>query len=86
MVLGTWDGDPGDTWDSPGVWDTDTAIDQIRNAVLIILRRKWSYAIPEFLELEFSSGDVIEIPLVNKWGDPGMIWGEFVWGNAPLVP
>ena len=87
IALGTWDGDPlVETWDTPGLWESDATPLQILQLILQILAAKWSYAIPEFLMMEFADGTIITIPLVNKWGDPQMIWGEFVWGNAPLIP
>lgn len=87
IELGTWDpaGD-GDVWDAPGTWDSGTTPQQYLQIIQQILRWKWSYSIPEYLLIDFGGGTVLTVPLVNKWGDPQMIWGEFVWGNAPLLP
>lgn len=87
IALGTWDGDVlVDTWDTPGTWYSEVAPIQFLQIILQILAIKWSYAIPEFLLVSFADGTIITIPLVNEWGQPQMIWGEFIWGNEPLVP
>lgn len=72
------------TWGAP--WGTTITLQQLLQIILLILSIKWSYAIPEFLLLEFSDGTIITIPLVNEWGQPQVIWGEFEWGNEPLIP